>query len=66
MNARVSIVKSKVLHVSPECGVTKKSFNFGEIFSMELSADFSLFKDSKALVNPEMLPVSASHIVTTP
>ena len=63
---RVCVVKSKVLHVSPQSRVSKKSLNFGKVSAMQLATNFPLFENSESLVDPEMLPVSAGHIISTP
>ena len=66
MKASIGVIKTEVLHVLVHAGVTEEGSDFGEVLTMDLTADVALNKDREALVKEEALPVAACDLVAGP
>ena len=66
VDACIGAVKAISVHVLPEGRVSEQGFNLGKVGAMEDTRDFALRENSEALIEPEVLPVAACHIITGP
>lgn len=66
MDARIGAVKAVSVHVLPQSGVAEQGFDLGEVFPVKDARNLALRKDSKALIEPEILPITASNVVASP
>jgi len=63
----VGVVETKKFHVLIHRGISKKSLYLGKIFIyMAIPTDFSLYKSGKPFIEPKVLPILASNIVSSP
>lgn len=62
----INMVHSVKLHVGDHRDISKMSLDNCKFFSMKLTRDLTLFEDGEALIEPEVLPILAGEIISSP
>ena len=60
------MLKSEPKHVLIHGNIPKIGLDLPEFFAMNPSADFPLFEDGEAFIEPEVAPVFASNVIAGP